>query len=80
MKEQSVFFDLELSDARLNNESREEYKARKRFNKKIMKLYQKIGRETYKAAFPQGIMKAYADAEAGGKDELSKLKASENKK
>ncbi len=80
MEEQSVFFDLELSDARLDNESREEYKARKRFNKKIMKLYQKIGRETYKAAFPQGIIKAYADAEANEKDELGKLKLSENGK
>ena len=80
MEEQSVFFDLNLSDARLDNESREDYKARKKFNRKILKLYQKIGRETYKAAFPQGIMKAYADAEVGGKDELSKIKTSENKK
>ena len=74
MEEQTVFFDLELSDARLSNESREDYKARKKFNRKVLKLYNKIGREAYKAAFPQGIVKAYAEAEANAKDELSKLK------
>ena len=74
MEEQTVFFDLELSDARLSNESREDYKARKKFNRKVLKLYNKIGREAYKSAFPQGIVKAYAEAEANAKDELSKLK------
>tara|TARA_B100000287_G_scaffold399766_1_gene418383 strand:- start:2336 stop:2593 length:258 start_codon:yes stop_codon:yes gene_type:complete len=78
MEQQTVFFDLNLSDARLDNESREDYKTRKKFNKKVLKLYNKIGREAYKAAFPQGIIKAYADAEANAKDELSKLKKSEN--
>ena len=80
MKEQTVFFDLELSEARLDNESREEYKARKKFNRKILKLYQKIGREAYKAAFPQGVMKAYVEAEASEKDELGKIKLKENGK
>ena len=78
MEQQTVFFDLNLSDSRLDNESREDYKTRKKFNKKVLKLYNKIGREAYKAAFPQGIIKAYADAEANAKDELSKLKKSEN--
>ena len=74
MEEQTVFFDLELSDSRLDNESREDYKARKKFNRKVLKLYNKIGREAYKAAFPQGIVKAHAEAEESAKDELSKLK------
>ena len=78
MEQQTVFFDLNLSDARLDNESREDYKTRKKFNKKVLKLYNKIGREAYKAEFPQGIIKAYSDAEANAKDELSKLKKSEN--
>ena len=80
MEQQSVFTDLNLSDARLDNESREDYKSRLKFNRKVLKLYNKIGREAYKAAFPQGIVKAYAEAEANAKDELSKLKKSENGK
>ena len=43
MEQQTVFFDLNLSDARLDNESREDYKTRKKFNKKVLKLYNKIG-------------------------------------
>ena len=80
MEQQSVFTDLNLSDARLDNESREDYKSRLKFNRKVLKLYNKIGREAYKAAFPQGVMKAYVEAEASEKDELGKIKLKENGK
>ena len=78
MEQQTVFFDLDLSDARLDNESREDYKARKKFNKKVLKLYRKIGREAYKAAFPQGIVKAFAEAETDSKDDLGRIKKTNN--
>ena len=39
--ENSVFKDLNLSDARSKNETREEYKLRLKQNKQVMKAYNK---------------------------------------
>ena len=50
----SAFKDLNLSDARSENETREEYKLRKNRNKKILKFYNKIGRKQFQQMFPQG--------------------------
>ena len=51
----NAFEGLNLSDARSENETREEYKLRKARNKKILKLYNKLGRETFQQMFPDGV-------------------------
>ena len=55
MTENSVFKDLNLSDARSENETREEYKLRLKQNRQIMKLYNQVGREQFQQMFPEGI-------------------------
>ena len=54
-KEYSAFEGLNLSDARSENETREEYKKRLKLNGKVMKLYFKVGREAFQEMFPEGI-------------------------
>ena len=54
-KEYSAFGGVNLSDARLENETREEYKERLKRNKKAFKVYKKVGREAFKEMFPEGI-------------------------
>ena len=55
MTENSVFKDLNLSDARSKNETREEYKLRLKQNRQVMKIYNKVGREQFKQMFPEGV-------------------------
>ena len=55
MTENSVFKDLNLSDARSKNETREEYKLRKKRNNQILKIYNQIGREQFQQMFPEGV-------------------------
>jgi|TARA_R110000868_G_scaffold377827_1_gene643188 hypothetical protein len=43
----SVFDDSALNDARLEGESREEYKTRRNSNKQFLKTYMKFGRERF---------------------------------
>ena len=54
----SAFKGMNLSGARSENETREQYKQRLRTNKKAMKLYETIGREACKEMFPEGIQAA----------------------
>jgi hypothetical protein len=51
----SAFENLNLSDARMKNETREEYKERLKRNKQALKLYNTIGREQFIEMFPEGI-------------------------
>ena len=51
----SAFKDLNLSDARSENETREEYKLRKKRNRKILEIYNQVGREKFQQMFPEGI-------------------------
>ena len=53
--ENSVFKDLNLSDARSKNETREEYKLRLKQNRQVMKLYNTVGREQFQQMFPEGV-------------------------
>tara|TARA_Y100000361_G_C11144332_1_gene337080 strand:+ start:1079 stop:1402 length:324 start_codon:yes stop_codon:yes gene_type:complete len=52
---ESVFKNLDLSDARNEGESFEDYKARRKKNKLILKMYKRHGREMFTQAFPQGV-------------------------
>ena len=54
----SAFNDINLSNARSENESYEDYKKRLKQNKKILKLYNTVGRDVFKEMFPGGIEEA----------------------
>ena len=51
----SAFKDLDLNNARNENETREEYKKRQKQNKQAHKLYFTVGREQFQQMFPEGI-------------------------
>ena len=53
--ENSLFKNLNLSDTRSKNETREEYKLRLKQNKQVMKAYNKMGREQFQLLFPEGV-------------------------
>ena len=54
-KNYSAFEELNLSDTRSKNETREEYKLRLKRNRQIMKIYDKVGREQFQLMFPEGV-------------------------
>jgi hypothetical protein len=53
--ENSLFKDLNLSDARSKNETREEYKLRLKQNRQVIKIYNTVGREQFQQMFPEGV-------------------------
>jgi hypothetical protein len=54
----SAFNELNLSNARSENESYEDYKKRLKQNKDILKLYNTVGRDIFKEMFPGGVKEA----------------------
>ena len=59
----SAFNELNLSNARSENESYEDYKKRLKQNKAILKLYKTVGRDNFKEMFPNGIIEAIKNSE-----------------
>ena len=59
----SAFAEINLSNARSENESYEDYKKRIKQNKEILKLYNTIGRDAFKELFPAGVGEALKNAE-----------------
>ena len=53
-----AFAGVNLSNARSENESYEDYKKRLKQNDGILKLYNTIGRDAFKEMFPGGIGEA----------------------
>ena len=51
----SAFAGLNLSNARSENETREEYKKRQKQNKQALKVYSTVGREQFQQMFPEGV-------------------------
>ena len=51
----SAFNELNLSNARSENESYEDYKKRLKQNEQTIKLYNTVGRDNFKQMFPNGI-------------------------
>ena len=60
----SAFNEVNLSNARSENESFEDYKKRQKQNKEIVKIYTIAGRDGFKAMFPNGVQEALKNAEA----------------
>ena len=54
----SVFAEINLSNARSENESYEDYNKRLKQNKDILKLYSTVGRDNFKQMFPNGVEEA----------------------
>ena len=54
----SAFAEVNLSNARSENESYEDYKKRLKQNKDILKLYDTVGRDVFKEMFPGGVHEA----------------------
>ena len=59
----SAFNNINLSNARSENESYEDYKKRLKQNKKILKLYNTVGRDVFKEMFPGGVQEALKNVE-----------------
>ena len=54
----SAFNDINLSNARSENESYEDYRKRLKQNGAILKLYNTVGRDNFKEMFPNGVQEA----------------------
>ena len=54
----SAFAEINLSNARSENESYEDYKKRLKQNEQILKLYNTVGRDNFKEMFPNGVEEA----------------------
>ena len=50
-----AFAGVNLSNARSENESYEDYKKRLKQNEQILKLYNTVGRDVFQQMFPEGI-------------------------
>ena len=59
----SAFNEVNLSNARSENESYEDYKKRLKQNEQIIKLYNQVGRDNFKQMFPNGIIEAIKNSE-----------------
>ena len=54
----SAFNNINLSNARSEDESYEDYKKRLKQNKQIIDLYFTVGRDNFKEMFPNGVEEA----------------------
>ena len=70
--------DLDLNNARNENESYEDYKKRLKQNSEILKLYNTVGLDAFKEMFPTGIGEALKnsaeEAEKANAKQLGKAK------
>ena len=53
-----AFTGINLSNARSENESYEDYKKRLKQNNEMLKLYKTVGRDNFKQMFPAGVGEA----------------------
>tara|TARA_Y100001963_G_scaffold37677_1_gene52610 strand:- start:258 stop:482 length:225 start_codon:yes stop_codon:yes gene_type:complete len=54
----SAFEGVNLSNARSEGESYENYRKRLKANEQILKLYNTVGRDVFKEMFPNGVKEA----------------------
>ena len=69
-----AFNDINLSNARSEGESYEDYRKRLKQNKGILKLYNTIGRDNFKEMFPNGVGEALKKAEETPQEEVGEAK------
>ena len=54
----SAFNNINLSNARSEDESYEDYRKRLKQNNEILKVYNTIGRDNFQEMFPNGVQEA----------------------
>ena len=54
----SAFNNINLSNARSEDESYEDYRKRLKQNNEILKVYNTVGRDNFKEMFPNGVHEA----------------------
>ena len=59
----SAFNEVNLSNARSENESFEDYKKRQKQNESVIKVYNTVGRDNFKQMFPNGVLEAIKNSE-----------------
>ena len=69
-----AFAGVNLSNARSENESYEDYRERLGRNEKILKLYNTVGRDVFKEMFPGGVEEALKTAEKTSQEEVGEAK------
>ena len=70
----SAFAEVNLSNARSENESYEDYRKRLKQNKQILKLYNTVGRDNFKEMFPGGVQEVLKKLEETPQEELGEAK------
>jgi len=75
----SAFNVINLSKARSENESYEDYRKRLKQNKDILKLYNTVGRDVFKEMFPGGVGEALKNLENVEEEKVSQEKVGEAK-
>jgi hypothetical protein len=55
----SAFEGVNLSNARSKDESFEDYKSRRKFNQKVLKLYKELGPRQFEEMFPGGVAELF---------------------
>ena len=61
-KQEHSLLDTNLSNARSENESYEDYRNRLRINKEVIKTYFTVGREAFREIYPNGVGDAIRSA------------------
>ena len=69
-----AFAGVNLSNARSENESYEDYRKRLKQNKDILKMYFTVGRENFKQLFPNGVLEALKTVEKTPQEEVGEAK------
>ena len=69
-----AFAGVNLSNARSENESYEDYKKRLKQNEQILKLYNTVGRDVFKEMFPGGVEEALKTAEKTPQEKVGEVK------
>ena len=70
----SAFNEINLSNARGENESFKDYKKRQKQNGEMLKLYDTVGRDNFKQMFPAGVAEALKNIEKTNTEELGEAK------
>ena len=73
-EEYRPFSDLNLSNARSENESYEDYRKRLKQNESILKLYNTVGLDAFKEMFPGGVQEAIKNAKETPQEKLGEAK------
>ena len=71
-EEYRPFRDLNLSNARSEDETYEDYRKRLKQNEQILKLYNTVGLDAFKEMFPAGVGEALKDLQVEAYNENAK--------